>query len=55
MQLNILGEPLEACCFEPITGWMRDGFCGTYEGDAGMHLLRSIMSFYAIAKPMVMI
>ncbi|HCY39083.1 MAG: uncharacterized protein QG651_313 [Pseudomonadota bacterium] len=37
MQLNILGEPLEACCFEPITGWMRDGFCGTYEGDAGMH------------------
>lgn len=37
MQLNILGEPLEPCCFEPLTGWMRTGFCDMHEDDKGMH------------------
>lgn len=37
MQLNVLGEELMPCCLEPLTGWNRDGFCGSYENDVGMH------------------
>ncbi len=37
MQLNVFGEPLLPCCFDPMTGWQRDGFCGFYDEDAGMH------------------
>lgn len=37
MQLNVIGEPLEPCCLDPLTGWMRNGFCDMYEDDAGMH------------------
>lgn len=37
MQLNVIGEPLEPCCLDPVTGWMRNGFCDMYEDDVGMH------------------
>lgn len=37
MQLNVFGEPLLPCCFKPLTGWRRDGFCGFYSNDLGMH------------------
>ena len=37
MQLNVLGGKLEACCFEPLTGFYRDGFCNTSEYDTGSH------------------
>jgi uncharacterized protein (DUF2237 family) len=37
MQLNVLGGKLEACCFEPLTGFYRDGFCHTSEYDTGSH------------------
>ncbi|EED34292.1 conserved hypothetical protein [Luminiphilus syltensis NOR5-1B] len=36
-QLNVLGEPLECCCQDPLTGFYRDGFCNTGPGDAGLH------------------
>ncbi len=34
---NVLGEKLEPCCFEPLTGFYRDGFCRTGPGDHGLH------------------
>ena len=27
--LNVLGQPLQPCSFEPLTGWFRDGCCNT--------------------------
>lgn len=34
---NVLGEKLSPCCFEPMTGFYRDGFCRTGPGDYGLH------------------
>ena len=34
---NVLGEKLSPCCFEPVTGFYRDGFCRTGPGDHGLH------------------
>jgi hypothetical protein len=34
---NVLGGPLAPCCFQPITGWFRDGYCRTDERDFGQH------------------
>ena len=28
-QKNVLGEKLEACSVDPVTGWFRDGCCNT--------------------------
>jgi uncharacterized protein len=35
--LNVLGEPLQPCSYDPLTGWFRDGCCRSDEGDAGRH------------------
>lgn len=37
--LNVLGQPLAACCFAPRTGFYRDGFCRTEARDAGRHVV----------------
>ena len=37
MQKNVLGEKLEACSEDPITGWYRDGCCNTDNMDHGVH------------------
>ena len=37
IQKNVLGEDLEECSNDPITGWFRDGCCNTNEGDRGIH------------------
>lgn len=34
---NVLGDPLRPCCFEPLTGFYRDGYCRTGPGDVGLH------------------
>jgi uncharacterized protein (DUF2237 family) len=34
---NVLGESLEPCCFAPVTGFYRDGYCRTGPGDVGLH------------------
>ena len=34
---NVLGEPLEICGEEPMTGYFRDGSCKTDENDYGSH------------------
>lgn len=36
-QKNVFGEPLRPCCFEPRTGFYRDGFCNTGSDDQGVH------------------
>jgi uncharacterized protein len=35
--LNVLGEPLDLCSCEPLTGWFRDGSCRTNHADHGRH------------------
>lgn len=35
--LNVLGEELESCSEEPLTGFFRDGCCNTNEYDYGNH------------------
>lgn len=34
---NVLGEPLEACCMSPPTGYRRDGYCHTGPRDRASH------------------
>ena len=34
---NVLGEKLEACSIDPLTGWFRYGCCNTNEVDHGVH------------------
>jgi len=41
---NILGTELQSCCFEPKTGFYRDGFCKTGEEDYGTHVVCAIMT-----------
>jgi len=36
---NILGTKLEACCFNPLTGYFRDGYCHTNQQDRGTHII----------------
>ncbi|MEK9742080.1 MAG: DUF2237 domain-containing protein, partial [Pelagibacteraceae bacterium] len=36
-QKNILGEDLELCSTDPLTGWYRDGCCNTDQNDNGTH------------------
>ena len=36
-QKNALGERLEECSNEPLTGWYRDGCCNTDNNDQGIH------------------
>ena len=37
--LNVLGGPLEACSFDPLTGFFRDGCCTTDAQDHGTHVV----------------
>ena len=38
-QKNVLGEDLEECSKDPLTGWFRDGCCNTDENDHGLHTI----------------
>ncbi len=42
--LNVLGEPLQACSCDPLTGWYRDGFCKTDASDLGQHTVCCVMT-----------
>ena len=42
--LNIFNEPLEACSFDPVTGFFRSGCCETSEQDTGSHTVCAIMT-----------
>ncbi len=41
---NVLGTELQACCFEPLTGWHRDGYCNTDARDRGVHVVCAEMT-----------
>ena len=36
---NVLGGPLRACSFDPLTGFFRDGCCRTRQDDLGLHVV----------------
>jgi uncharacterized protein (DUF2237 family) len=44
LNLNVLGGELRACCFDPITGFYRDGSCRTGEEDPGTHVVCARMT-----------
>lgn len=37
--LNVLGTPLLACSYAPLTGYFRDGCCNTAAHDQGSHVI----------------
>lgn len=36
---NVLGGALRPCCFDPLTGYFRDGYCRTDDSDHGRHVV----------------
>jgi uncharacterized protein len=41
---NVLGEPLEPCGTEPLTGFFRDGCCSTGPEDLGSHTICAVVT-----------
>lgn len=37
MPTNVLGQELQCCCRQPLTGFYRDGYCRTGADDKGLH------------------
>lgn len=52
MMKNVFGEKLIPCCYEPMTGFYRDGFCRTDAMDGGRHVVCAVMTdeFLAFTK-----
>lgn len=52
--LNIFGEELKTCCYDPMTGYFRDGSCKTDYTDRGTHTVCAIITDkflqYTLAK-----
>ncbi len=44
MSTNVLGQALQSCCGDPMTGFYRDGFCRTGAADAGQHTVCAVMT-----------
>ena len=40
---NVLGTDLKCCGTNPVTGYFRDGFCRTDQGDQGRHVVACIV------------
>ncbi|HQV58372.1 MAG TPA: DUF2237 domain-containing protein [Ilumatobacteraceae bacterium] len=38
-QLNVLGEALQPCSLDPLTGYYRTGCCENHGDDPGMHVV----------------
>ena len=49
---NVLGQTLQTCGTEPMTGFYRDGCCNTGPDDRGVHTVCAIVTeqFLAISK-----
>ena len=43
-ELNVLGQPLQACSYDPLTGYFRDGCCRTDEQDRGLHVVCALVT-----------
>lgn len=41
---NVLGGELEVCSIDPMTGWFRDGSCGSSPSDVGKHTLCAVVT-----------
>ena len=41
---NVLGGPLRACSYAPLTGYFRDGCCRTRNDDGGRHVVCARMT-----------
>ena len=41
---NVLGTELTRCCQSPATGFHRNGYCESAQGDAGLHLVCAEMT-----------
>ncbi len=50
--INVLGEKLEPCSTEPVTGFFRNGCCDTSATDQGSHTVCVVMTaeFLAFSK-----
>ena len=44
MLTNVLGEPLQECGCNPMTGWFVDGFCRADKSDFGQHIMCCVMT-----------
>lgn len=43
-KINVLNQPLQLCCIDPVTGYFRNGFCQTDESDRGRHVVCAIIT-----------
>ena len=43
-ELNVLGQPLEPCGTDPVTGFYRTGTCTCGPEDAGVHAVCAVMT-----------
>jgi uncharacterized protein (DUF2237 family) len=41
---NVLGEPLEPCGTDPMTGFYRDGSCACGDDDLGLHAVCAVVT-----------
>jgi len=41
---NVLGTPLQQCSTKPLTGFYRDGYCRTGDGDTGTHVIAATVT-----------
>ena len=44
VQKNVLGEDLEICGIDPVTGYLRDGCCNTDKFDRGSHTVCAVVT-----------
>ena len=44
IQKNVLGEDLEICGSDPVTGYLRDGCCNTDKFDRGSHTVCAVVT-----------
>lgn len=49
---NVLGQPLQSCSTDPMTGFYRNGCCDTSAADQGSHTVCAVMTeeFLAYSK-----
>ena len=54
IRTNVLGGKLLPCCFSPMTGFYRDGYCRTGPGDHGLHTvcIEATAEFLAFSQAM---
>ncbi|MFP5233043.1 MAG: DUF2237 family protein [Acidobacteriota bacterium] len=43
-QKNVLGQPIESCSSDPLTGFYRDGCCNTGPEDLGKHTVCCVVT-----------